>query len=361
MTATASGAGLTSLLAFPKALRGGNARYNAILYEAMAAQGVTIHDYRRGLPFQARAQAFHLHWPDRVFGGLGRFHAAIGLQALAALRSYLRACRRSGRGVFWTVHNDHPHDFSKPAYAAAYVALETDLLALADGFIFLSQASLDRFVARHGADLAQRCAVIPHMSPDVAPQPGHDARPPELGGVDPGSYFLVPGQIRRYKRIGEAAGVYDGLRGPQDRLVVAGPPADRVYADELKQKYADRSDILILDRVLSEDEMDWCYRHARAVLALQASQGNSGVLYSALAHGARVLSRPGEVADEIGARVGPGWIVTVEDDLTPALADLACPPAAKPDLSWGAPSAIAAAHIAFMGQTLESLRSARRR
>lgn len=348
-TARASRRRVESIVAFPKRQALGSALYNALLYNAIEELGVTVHDYRRFFGAQTDGSVFHFHWPDRVFGGLGKLQERFGALGVKRFLKTLSDYRQVGRPVVWTVHNFLPHDFRNGAYAHLYDEIAPHLATDVDGFIFLSRYSLECFLEEHKGVSRDQCAVIPHMITPISDRAGETDEPPELADIRAGaSFFLTPGHIRRYKSIETSIALFDRIKAPGQLFVIAGPPTDAGYDAELRAAFGARPDILIIDRMLWEHEMNWCYQNAHAVLSMRSADGNSGVLFSALSNGARVLVNPGPVSDEISGMVGEGWIIEVGPDLDRVAAALSSTPPAPPRVEWGDPMTVARAHLEFM-------------
>lgn len=188
----------------------------------------------------------------------------------------------------------------------------------------------------------------PNVTPIAGRLPGQHA-PPELRSraANP-SFLLSPGHIRRYKNLEACIALFDRIKAPGQIFVIAGPAADRAYADEIQAQIAGRNDILMISRELSDAEINWCYQNADAVLSLRSPEGNSGVMFSALSNSARVITRPGPVTTEIAQQVGPGWLIEVSDNDQQIAADIANKPTKPPQLQWCHPTIVAQQHLNFM-------------
>lgn len=346
---TAAARRLESILAFPKRQAEGSALYNTLLYEAIERLGVPVFDYRRFFRRPPATSLFHFHWPDRVFGGLAKLHESIGALGVRRFRQTLTHYRESGRPVVWTVHNSQPHDFRTARYEQLYKEIAPQLTADVSGYIFLSGYSMDYFLRQYPQVSRDQCSVIPHMITPITAQATMADAPEELSGDNQYvSFYLTPGHIRRYKNIEASLALFDRIKSPGQLFVIAGPPTDAAYVEDLRAKFGGRPDVLILARILREPEMNWCYQNAIAVFSIRAAESNSGVLFSAISNRARVLVNAGPVTDELSSLIGPGWIVEAGEDGRDVQAALKQPPSAPPVIAWGDPIAVARAHLQFM-------------
>lgn len=344
---------IDSILAFPRRQSVGGALYNTLLYDALETLGAPSQEYRRFAGRQPSASLFHFHWPDRVFGGAAKVVDAMAAVGARRFLDTMKDFRDRQRPVVWTAHNAQPHDFRKPQHKALYDEMVAQFDTLVSAYIFLNHYSRDLFLAEHPHVSPSACAVIPHMITPIAGRLTGQHAPPELRSraANP-SFLLSPGHIRRYKNLQACIALFDRIKAPGQIFVIAGPAADRAYADEIQAQIAGRNDILMISRELSDTEINWCYQNADAVLSLRSPEGNSGVMFSALSNSARVITRPGPVTTEIAQQVGPGWLIEVSDDDQQIAADIANKPTKPPQLQWCHPTIIAQQHLNFMNSLL---------
>ena len=340
-----------SITAFPKSLRNANTPYQTLLYGEIERQGVTVRDYNRLGGDRGLSDVLHIHWPDRVNGGFGRFHPSIGFWQARRLLATAEAYAARGRPIVWTVHNVDPHDFRSPKLAAAYAAFEERFLNLVTATIHLSESARRRAEAMKRSIAGKPSAVIAHMTMAAN---AAERRPPEGFPTEPteGRRFAALGQIRRYKKLDHAVRLFTAQAIPGDTLVIAGTATDKDYVAELSALVADRTDIIFLPRGLSDGEFAWLLDWADILFALNAGSGNSGVLMSALSAGKPVVTLAGDLSAELNGKIAPGWVIELgpEDGLPVGL--LAAP--RQPlDLSWASLATVAAEHVRFF----ERLRS----
>jgi hypothetical protein len=339
-----------SILAFPQHQAVDAAQYTSLLYDEMQKGGVAISEYKRYFGANAEADLFHFHWPDRAFRGLGKLLPAISTRGFARFFSTISSFRARGGLVVWTVHNLYPHDFPSEKLKGMYRIFEEKYISNIDGFIFLNELGREEFFAKFPGVSRDRCAVIPHMVPGQTEPLSDDAAPAEVKDKLLGrKMYFLPGQVRRYKNIEQAVALFDQIKDGDEMLLVAGKPVDKTYAKELEASLGGRSDAIFLQRAVTPREIAWCFQNSLATLSLRAPNGNSGVVFDALANRNPVIVNPGAIRDELAALVGADWLVDAQAssrDIRAAVLK-AKPP---PRLEWGSARVIADQHMRFFSR-----------
>lgn len=304
---------IDSILAFPNKMRKGNTVYTRDLYLGLEKLGVRTRDYNRYLYQSPSSSCFHFHWPDRVTGGLGRYSPALRSRAIKTFQRTVMSYRHAKKPIFWTVHNEEPHDFRAPEFARTYDTLMQNIFGSIDGFVFLNKFSLNRFLEANNSVRPDACVVIPQMLPNMGSVVAEP--PPEIARLAPvGDVFLIPGQIRAHKSIPRAIAIYQSIYQRGDTLLIAGPPSDRGCLNEIRALSAADPSIIIIARALSDGEMLYLYDIAKAVFALSAGTKNSAVLFTALSRCRRVIVSNGPVSNEMSQLFNNDMLVSADID-----------------------------------------------
>ena len=262
-------------------------QYLPLFYRALAARGI---EHVANVPFEWRAlrqagvSALHLHWPEPLWRE-GRQWPGARIGRLARLGFRLRALERAGIPLLWTVHNLEPHEGGGPTDRAALrqlhrrAALRVFHSAWAEGIAQI------RWPDARGPTL-----VMPHGNYDgvlPAPRP-RDRVLAEAGVMSKAPVLLCVGQVRAYKGFDVAVAASERLPTPS-RLVIAGRPVGAAI-DGLRHLAAGRSDVLLIPRDLSDQELaDW-FGAADVVLLPYHRSSGSGVLLHALTCGRSVVA-----------------------------------------------------------------------
>ena len=220
-----------------------------------------------------------------------------------------RALRRSGLGVFATVHNVRPHHYPRGVPAALYDAWHRAAWRQCHAL----------FV--HTDRLRQSLAAF--LGPD---HPPIVVAPHGLWRT-PNSVVLLDDETRRQRQSLLFFGVVRPNKGlhvllaamqrlPGHRLVVAGEWRDRGYGDRVRALLRDipPDRVTIVDRYVSEDEKAVLYRDASlAILPYTTFDAQSGVLHDALAYGLPVVASDVGALGESVRRWGVGEVVPPAD------------------------------------------------
>ena len=201
--------------------------YPELLASALERGGVEVVEAQDSFRWywqnRGRVDAIHLNWLHAHYrhwrGGAANLVAAAGF----VLRMLF--ARALGYRLFWTVHNERPHDSSQPWLDRI---MRVFVLGLARPVVHCPYAARmlhDEFGP--GTD----AVIIPHgnfRSIHAVREPAADARA-ELGLSDDERIVLFVGQLRPYKGVDELLDVWPELRRrrPTARLHIAGLVDDR--------------------------------------------------------------------------------------------------------------------------------------
>jgi glycosyltransferase involved in cell wall biosynthesis len=238
----------------------------------------------------------------------------------------LDAQLEAGGRLAWTVHNILPHE-------SRFDAEEARLCGEVAGRADVVHVMADRtpeLVAPFFELPRDRLLVVPHMSYAGAYE-DHvsrlDARH-ELGLMPDELVYLVLGSIRPYKGLPELLDAWAEL--PPDRprrLVIAGAPTDEPGVDEVLERAAVATDVILDARKIPPDEMQVFLRAADIAVLPYRRALNSGALLLALTFGLpSIVPADSGLAESVGEAFGRTFDPDVPGSLGEALvgaADLA--------------------------------------
>jgi beta-1,4-mannosyltransferase len=274
---------------------------------------------RTGLP-----TLLHLHWLHLVLKGAGSAKEA-RKRADEFLRR-LDAQHGAGGRLAWTVHNVLPHE---SRFDAEEARLCGEVASRADVVHVMAERTPE-LVAPYFELPRDRLLVVPHMSYAGAYE-DHisrlDARH-ELGLMPDELVYLVLGAIRPYKGLPELLDAWAEL--PPDRprrLVIAGAPTDEPGVDEVLERAALATGVILDARKIPPDEMQVFLRAADVAVLPYRRALNSGALLLALTFGLpAIVPADSGLAGSVDATFGRTFDPDVPGSLAEALvgaADLA--------------------------------------
>ena len=293
--------------------------YNALLYTAVAEQGVTVREFSRRALRRDRPDIVHLHWPELTF--LSSHRAWQSRLRLTLFDLLIRGARRRGTRLLWTVHNDDAHeDRASPALRRA---LERLLRRRVDGVFILSEAAERAFRDRYGDAIPVYHTPHGHYR-DAYPLTMSRADARRALGVTPEVTLIASvGQIRPYKNL---PGLLDAVRGvPDPRLVlgIAGRPDSQASAAQLRERAAGDPRVRLELERLDDARMAAWLRAADAIVLPYRRILNSGSAILALSAGRPVIAPALGAMPELARSVGADWVYLYEGELTPGVLDAA--------------------------------------
>jgi beta-1,4-mannosyltransferase len=293
--------------------------YNALLYTAVAREGVTVREFSRRALRRDRPDIVHVHWPELTF--LSSHRAWQSRLRLATFTVLIGRARRRGTRFLWTVHNDDAHeDRATPALRRS---LERLLRRHVDGVFILSDAAERAFRDRYGDEIPVFHTPHGHYR-DAYPLSMSRAESRATLAIDPVCTLLVSiGQIRPYKNISGLVDAVHEVQDPSLLLGIAGRPDSEASAALLRAgARADPRVRLELER-LDDARMAAWLRAADAVVLPYRRILNSGSAILALSAGRPVIAPAIGAMPELARAVGSEWVYLYEGELTPAVLRMA--------------------------------------
>lgn len=296
--------------------RAGGNPYLDLLAASVAAQGwaVRFADLPDGdfaltrLVRRERPDVLHLHWANELLAPCAwARHAVVGWLRRRKLAADVRAARRQGARVVWTVHNLVAHDSSHPQHELRARAVLADAV---DHVIVHSNGALQALhhAYRNGAPRAGRCSVIHHGNYDghYPPNPALEAQLRKRWRLDGDqTVLLFFGSVRRYKGLGRLLAAMRGCDRADLRVIVAGRPADDETRRELDQACANDPRLLVEPSFIADADAAAYYAVADAVVIPFERTLTSGSAVLAMTMG-KALLLPGaarllDLCDDSGA------------------------------------------------------------
>ena len=316
--------------------------YNALLADALQAQGVEVVEYSPEVLRDVDAgTVIHVHWPESNLNHRRWVRAA---PRSARVLLELARARRRGARVVWTVHNIGAHDSRWHRTEALFWRR---FLPLVDGWLSLSADAGEQAIRRWPALEARPHAVTEHghYRGVYAAEVTRDAARARLGVAGPGPVVAFIGRIKPYKGVPGLVRAFGGLAEPDARLVVAGRVETPALGAELRALAAEDDRVLLIEGVVPDDELQVLFGAADLVVAPFVDILNSGSVLLALSFDRPVLVPARGSMPRLATLVGWPWVQTydlelgtadIKDALT-AVAAIAAPDG--PDLAafdWGA-------------------------
>ena len=295
----------------PYPAQSGANRYLDLYYRALEPHGFTL-----ARPMVYRDQFLrdhagefdivHIQWlHERLWrrGGWGPFART---RDLIGFWRFLRTAKRLGKRVVWTVHDLEPHDGGNLAdrFGTALLARNADLV------ICHAETTRERLVRRYFGR-RDNTVIMRHGNYDgVFPAARPRAEALAALNLDPAKRTLVAaGGLRTYKGYEIAIAAAAEL-GADYQFVIAGgyDPDTPALADDLRKRAADKPNVRLVLKQVSEAEMADLYGAADCVLLPYRWITGSGALLTAFTLGRAVVASDlpffrSELAEEPSAGV----------------------------------------------------------
>jgi beta-1,4-mannosyltransferase len=303
------------ILVFPKnSLRPTPNPYCKLLYENMSEFGVQVEEFSMFRALWGRYKILHLHWPD-YYLNQSWLKAGLGIPLVLWCVIWARIRRTC---VIWTAHNFRSHKHQYPRIERWFWAAFTRML---DGWISLSKSSREEALQRFPALANVPCAVVPH---------GHyrDAYPAtsskkgarrDLGISEQARVILFLGNISPYKNVPHLANTFRQASIKDSVLLVAGRPASKQDALEVREAAQKSQNILLHLEFVPMKELQKFFAATDLVVLPYSEISNSGSALLALSFNRPALVPAQGSLPELQGHVGLGWIRTYEGELTPPI------------------------------------------
>jgi len=289
--------------------------YNWLLYSGLRARGVLVEEYGARNLFCGRYDVCHVHWPESTFN-------ASLLEALATTQALLRALdwlRGRGTKLVWTAHNLRAHE---RRFAREEEAFWTQFVARVDGFIALSEASLE-LTRQRFPELARRPAFVvphPHYRGEYPDGVARSQARVRLGLGQDAQVVLFFGRVLEYKNVPELIRTVRALPrsvdGREVTLLVAGRPYDRGTEQAVLRAADGDQRIRLHLRFVPREDAQLFFRAANLVALPYREILNSGSAVLGLGFDRPVLMPRLGAGQELERLIGREW-VHLYDELRP--------------------------------------------
>ncbi|HWA71639.1 MAG TPA: glycosyltransferase [Polyangiaceae bacterium] len=329
--------------------------YNWLLYSGLRARGVTVDEFGAKNLLLGRYDICHVHWPESTFNA-SLFEALTTTRALLHSLDWLSVRKTK---LLWTAHNLRAHE---RRFSQAEEAFWAEFVARLDGFIALSQASLELTRQRFPELEKKPAFVVPHphyrgQYPDGVARSQARAR---LGLAQDARVVLFFGRILEYKNVPALIRSVRALRrqpsGADVVALIAGRPHDRAIAEAVKRAAGTDPGVALHLSFVSQKDAQFYFRAADLVALPYREILNSGSAVLALGFDRPVLMPRKGAGEELARSIGGDWVQLYDELLPEAIGGALTRSAALPPVTDGrqlAPLDPAAA----VSRTLEAYRS----
>ncbi|MEZ5379052.1 MAG: hypothetical protein R2733_21315 [Acidimicrobiales bacterium] len=295
------------------------------LTSAYAGVGVTFENLRATTLLRRSPVVLHVNWPEHIVRSSGSTAKKLVKQLEASVITLSLLARR--HSVVWTAHNLEPHDgWRGPVERALFWAMRRRMSSIVTLVPGHERAIIERY-----PDLAAVPFEPIEWGSVAVTSDDPPARPPTGTPVR----LLMVGAIGPYKQqLDVLRWLKPFIESEQATLTIAGPVGDRDYLEQLRELAPDHG-FEVVDRWVSDPELDDIIRSHHAVVAPQDHAFNTGVPYVCLPAGTPVALSPSRQADWLTESQGNEWVRVLPDTSDPAsIADF---------LAWAALDRVGAA------------------
>ncbi len=277
------------------------------LTSAFAAADVTYETLRATALVRRDPVILHVNWPEHVVRSDGPLVKRLLKQAEAIVIAMLLVVRP--HAVVWTAHNLEPHDgWNGPIERSLFWAMRRRMSSV----ITLVPGHRQAIVARY-PDLED----VPFEAIEwgsVAVTSEHPpARPPNGTPVR----LLMVGAIGPYKQqLDVMRWLKPFIESDQATLTLAGPLGDPAYLEQIRSIAPDHG-FEVIDRWVSDPDLDDIIRAHHAVVAPQDHAFNTGVPSVTLPAGTPIVLSPSRQADWLIESQGAAWVRLLPDSSDP--------------------------------------------
>lgn len=295
--------------------------YNWLLYSNMPCE---VHDFSLRRACFGRYDILHVHFPESDLNV-----CSTAIYAFYRLRRRFVAIdlmRLRGTKVFWTVHNLASHERRHPRLERWFWR---EWIGRLNGYISLTEGG--RTEAMEHFPLLRKLPGFvvphPHYRGAYGEDPVVDARA-ALGLARNAKVLLAFGNIRRYKNLPLLIDVFRQCCDPDAILYIAGRPHfDLALCEEIRGRAAGDSRIRIEIAEIPDERVHLYFKSADLVVLPyrdvlnDRNLLNSGIALLALSFNRPILVPNQGAMRELYLQVGPEWVRTFDDDLTPGELD----------------------------------------
>jgi beta-1,4-mannosyltransferase len=283
----------TRVLHFPDWRRGNP--YQGLLAAALERQAVAVEfaTYAGALMpltrnvLGQRPQVLHLHWMAEI-AGVNDASTIRSLMKQLLFRVDVTAVRQLLRGrLVWTVHNLSSHESRDSAADRS----ARRFLARHAAFLFAHGPAAQAEVV-HSYGVAEDRVVLAYHGHFMGAYPNNSTRNESRRRWSIGDdrfVFLYFGSLRPYKGVEDLIAAFGRLSAPRKLLIVAGHAADPAYGEALRRQ-AVTSDILLLDRFIPREDVQFLFNACDAVVLPFREILTSSSLLLALSFGRIVVA-----------------------------------------------------------------------
>ena len=229
---------------------------------------------------ESKKIVFHLHWTSFILAPAKTTEAAEALKN-DFLQKLFEFLLNSGI-LIWTVHNILPHDCH---YQRQEIALRTAIAAMASKIHIHSEKSLVEIeevfpIPREKVQIIHHGHYVGfyqnHVSRDTARK--------RFGFQPEDTVFLFMGQIRPYKGIDDLLSAFVEVQKefPNAHLLIAGKPVHPIKKGAIAGKAKLFPNITVVEESLPDEELQWFFNAADAVVLPYRKILTSGSVLTAL-------------------------------------------------------------------------------
>lgn len=285
--------------------------YNSLLYSNLERYAsVTIEENFSFLKAK-EVSILHMHWPEYFLSFPSTLKA---YKAFTFLIAKLLLIKFYKGKVIWTVHNLKSHEDYHPLLSKIFYKV---FPKLCDGFIFLSDVSLNQAKEIYLVDEKSCIAVIPHGHyQDIYKPIDKTKARAQLKITDSSTVFGFLGLIRPYKNVPTLIDVFSTANIKNKFLLIAGACNFEALLETINNKVHQNKEILFINKFLDKDEIE-AYISAMDIVVLPFNNiTNSGSVLLALSMGKKVIAPNLGSLKEIQEHVGQENLYLYEGALT---------------------------------------------
>lgn len=286
--------------------------YTKLLYEEVRRSGHSVDNFSVANGLARRYDVFHLHWPEYYIAHRSRWKALAGTLLVFLLVYWQRFL---GAKIFWTVHNLHSHDQTRPRLEALFWRLFSSSI---HGYFCLTYQGMELARDRWKALCSVPGFVVPHGH--YVGEYTNDVDRPQarrrLGIPETCKVLLFFGTIGRYKNVPALISCFQQAFQYDTFLIVAGKGNSHRETDSIHALSAGDSRIRVDIRHIPHHEVQFYMRSADLVVLPFREILNSGSAILALSFGCRVLVPSVGAMSELHGMMGSDWVRLFDGELT---------------------------------------------